>query len=179
MEELFEKKLACEEKFNGRVIHVHVDTVELPNGNTSTREVVNHPGGVGILALDGEGRVLIVRQFRYAYGKVLTEIPAGKLERGEDPYEAAMRELREETGAVTDTLTSLGEIYPTPGYCDEIIRLYLARDLRWGEMDLDDDEFLNVERVPFAWLVEEILAGRIRDAKTIAAVLKAKALLQL
>ena len=177
--ELFEKKLSCEEKFNGRVIHVHLDTVELPNGKISTREVVNHPGGVGILALDERNQVLVVRQFRYAYGKVLTEIPAGKLERGEDPYDAAMRELREETGAMTDSLTSLGEIYPTPGYCDEVIRLYLAQNLRWGEMDPDDDEFLHVDRVPFARLEEEILAGRIRDAKTIVAVLKAKSLLHL
>lgn len=177
--ELFERRLSCEEKFNGRVIHVHLDTVELPNGKTSTREIVNHPGGVGILALDEKNQVLVVRQFRYAFGKVLTEIPAGKLEYGEDPYAAAMRELREETGAVTDSLTPLGEIYPTPGYCDEVIRLYLARNLRWGEMDLDEDEFLRVDRMPFAQLEEEILAGRICDAKTVAAVLKAKALLNL
>lgn len=177
--ELYEKTLEQISKFEGRVIHVHVDTVELPNGCTSTREIVNHPGGVGILALDEDNNVLVVRQFRYAFGRTLLEIPAGKLERGEDPYQAAMRELREETGAICDKLTSLGELYPTPGYCDEIIRLYLARDLRWGEMHLDEDEFLTVGRVPFQELVDQILAGEIRDAKTCAAILKAKLLLGL
>lgn len=177
--ELYEKTLDQISKFEGRVIHVHVDTVELPNGSTSTREIVNHPGGVGILALDENNNVLVVRQYRYAFGRVLLEIPAGKLERGEDPYEAAMRELREETGATCEKLQSLGEIFPTPGYCDEIIRLYLARDLRWGEMDLDEDEFLTVSRVPFQELVDQILAGEIRDAKTCTAILKAKLLLGL
>lgn len=177
--ELYEKTLEQISKFEGRVIHVHVDTVELPNGCTSTREIVNHPGGVGILALDEDNNVLVVRQFRYAFGRTLLEIPAGKLERGEDPYQAAMRELREETGAICDKLTSLGELYPTPGYCDEIIRLYLARDLCWGEMHLDEDEFLTVGRVPFQELVDQILAGEIRDAKTCAAILKAKLLLGL
>ena len=175
--DLLEKKLSREEKFNGRVLHVHVDTVALPNGHTSTREIVDHPGGVGILALDEADRVLIVRQFRYAYGQVLTEIPAGKLERGEDPYAAALRELREETGAQVDALTSLGEIYPSPGYCNEIIRLYLARDLRWGEMSPDDDEFLDVDRIPFDALCAQVLSGEIRDSKTCVAVLRAKALL--
>lgn len=177
--ELYEKTLDQISKFEGRVIHVHVDTVELPNGSTSTREIVNHPGGVGILALDENNNVLVVRQYRYAFGRVLLEIPAGKLERGEDPYEAAMRELREETGATCEKLQSLGEIFPTPGYCDEIILLYLARDLRWGEMDLDEDEFLTVSRVPFQELVDQILAGEIRDAKTCTAILKAKLLLGL
>lgn len=177
--ELFEKTLDQISKFEGRVIHVHVDTVELPNGRTSTREIVNHPGGVGILALDQDNNVLVVRQFRYAFGRILLEIPAGKLERGEDPYEAAMRELKEETGASCEKLVSLGELYPTPGYCDEIIRLYLARDLSWGDMHLDDDEFLTVGRVPFQEMVDRILAGEIRDAKTCAAVLKAKLLLDL
>lgn len=177
--ELYEKTLEQVSKFEGRVIHVHVDTVELPNGRTATREIVNHPGGVGILALDENNNVLVVRQYRYAFGRTLLEIPAGKLEKGEDPYQAAMRELREETGAACEKLQSLGEIFPTPGYCDEIIRLYLARDLRWGEMDLDEDEFLTVSRVPFQELVDRVLAGEIRDAKTCAALLKAKLLLGL
>lgn len=177
--ELYEKTLEQVSKFEGRVIHVHVDTVELPNGRTATREIVNHPGGVGILALDENNNVLVVRQYRYAFGRTLLEIPAGKLEKGEDPYQAAMRELREETGAACEKLQSLGEIFPTPGYCDEIIRLYLARDLRWGEMDLDEDEFLTVSRVPFQELVDRVLSGEIRDAKTCAALLKAKLLLGL
>jgi len=153
--------------------------VALPNGATASREIVDHPGGVGILALDENNNVLTVTQFRYAYGQTLLEIPAGKLEYGEDPYAAAMRELREETGATTKNLVAMGEFYPTPGFCNEIIRLYLARDLSWGEMDLDEDEFLNVERIPFDTMLRRVLAGEIRDAKTCIAIMKAKLLLEL
>ena len=177
--ELTEKTLSSETIFDGRILHVRRDTVLLPNGHQSTREVVDHPGGVGILALDGQGRALLVSQFRYPYGQVLREIPAGKLEYGEDPAQAAVRELREETGAVAGSFQSLGELYPSPGYCGEIIRIYLARELSFGDASPDEDEFLGLERVPFAQLVEQVLSGEIRDAKTIAAVLKAKLLLGL
>ena len=176
---LTEKKLSSEKIFDGRILHIRRDTVELPDGAQSTREVVDHPGGVCILALDDQNRVLLVSQFRYPYEKVLREIPAGKLEYGEDPREAAVRELREETGAVAGKFQSLGELYPSPGYCGEIIRMYLARDLTFGETHLDEDEFLDLERVPFDQLTEQVLSGEIRDAKTIAAVLKAKLLLKL
>ncbi|MCI8419321.1 MAG: NUDIX hydrolase [Oscillospiraceae bacterium] len=176
---LTEKKLSSEKIFDGRILHIRRDTVELPDGAQSTREVVDHPGGVCVLALDDEGRVLLVRQFRYPYEKVLTEIPAGKLEYGEDPEKAALRELREETGAVPGKFRSLGELYPSPGYCGEIIRLYLAQELTFGETALDEDEFLDVERMPFGELTELVLQGEIRDAKTIAAVLKTKLLLGL
>ena len=151
---LTEKKLSSEKIFDGRILHIRRDTVELPDGAQSTREVVDHPGGVCVLALDDEGRVLLVRQFRYPYEKVLTEIPAGKLEYGEDPEKAALRELREETGAVPGKFRSLGELYPSPGYCGEIIRLYLAQELTFGETALDEDEFLDVERMPFGELTE-------------------------
>ena len=174
--ELTEKTLSSQTMFDGRIIHVRRDVIELPNGKEAFREVVDHPGGVCVLALDGEGRVLIVSQYRYPYNKVLREIPAGKLERGEDPREAAIRELREETGAAAGRFESLGELYPSPGYCGEIIRMYLARDLTFGVTDLDEDEFLNLERVPFEALVQQVLSGEVRDAKTIAAVLKAKVL---
>ena len=177
--ELTEKTLSSETIFDGRILHVRRDTVLLPNGHQSTREVVDHPGGVGVLALDGQGRALLVSQFRYPYGQVLREIPAGKLEYGEDPAQAAVRELREETGAVAGSFQSLGELYPSPGSCGEIIRMYLARDLSFGDTDPDEDEFLGLERVPFSQLVEQVLSGEIRDAKTIAAVLKAKLLLGL
>ena len=176
---LTEKTLSSETMFDGRIIHVRRDSVELPNGDRSFREVVDHHGGVCILALDEEDRVLLVRQFRYPYREVLREVPAGKLEPGEDPETAALRELREETGAAPGRFRSLGELYPSPGYCGEIIRMYLAQDLTFGEAHLDEDEFLTVERVPFAELVEQVLAGDIRDAKTIAAVLKTKLLLGL
>ena len=177
--ELTEKTLSSETIFDGRILHVRRDTVLLPNGHQSTREVVDHPGGVGVLALDGQGRALLVSQFRYPYGQVLREIPAGKLEYGEDPAQAAVRELREETGAVAGSFQSLGELYPSPGYCGEIIRIYLARELSFGDASPDEDEFLGLERVPFSQLVEQVLSGEIRDAKTIAAVLKAKLLLGL
>ena len=177
--DLTERKLGREDKFAGRIVTVHVDTVELPNGETATREVVDHPGGVCILALDSQDRALLVSQFRYPYEKVLRELPAGKLEYGEDPREAAIRELKEETGAEAGAFSSLGELYPSPGYCGEIIRMYLAQDLRFGETHLDEDEFLNLERIPFDRLVEQVLSGEVKDAKTIAAVLKAKLLLKL
>ena len=175
--EMMENKISGETVFDGKIMHVRRDIVELSDGSEAFREVVDHSGGVCVLALDDEGRVLTVRQFRYPFERVLQEIPAGKLERGEDPDEAAARELREETGAVAGRMERLGEIYPTPAYCGEIIRMYLARDLVFGENDLDEGEFLDVERVPFDELVEKVLAGEIRDAKTVAAVLKAKILL--
>lgn len=174
--ELTEKTLSSEKIFDGRILHVRRDTVLLPNGHQSTREVVDHPGGVCVLALDDQERVLVVSQFRYPYGEVLRELPAGKLEYGEDPAQAAIRELREETGAVAGTFQPLGELYPSPGYCGEIIRMYLARDLSFGDTAPDEDEFLGLERVPFSQLVEQVLSGEIKDAKTIAAVLKVKLL---
>lgn len=175
--ELTEKTLSSEKIFDGKILHIRKDTILLPDGHQAFREVVDHPGGVCVLALDEQDRVLLVKQFRYPYMKVLRELPAGKLEYGEDPREAAIRELREETGAAPGKFESLGELYPSPGYCGEIIRMYLARDLQFGETHLDEDEFLTLERVPFDTLVQEVVSGEIRDAKTIAAVLKAKVIL--
>lgn len=175
--ELKEKRLSGETVFDGKIMHVRRDIVQLSDGSEAFREVVDHSGGVCVLALDDEGRALIVRQFRYPHEKVLCEIPAGKLERGEDPFAAAQRELKEETGAVAQQWDSLGEIYPTPAYCGEIIRMYMARELKFGENALDEGEFLEVERIDFDLLVQKVLAGEIRDAKTVAAVLKAKLLL--
>ena len=177
--DLTEKTLSSEKIFDGRILHVRRDTIELPDGSKGYREVVDHPGGVCVLALDDENRALLVSQYRYPYEKVLREIPAGKLEYGEDPTQAAIRELKEETGAVAGDFRPLGELYPSPGYCGEIIRMDLARELTFGETHLDKDEFLNLERIPFDQLVEQVLSGEIRDAKTIAAVLKGKLLLNL
>ena len=177
--ELTEKRLSTEQIFDGRILHIRRDLVELPDGTQSVREVVDHPGGVCILALDEENQALLVSQFRYPYEQVVRELPAGKLEYGEDPDAAAIRELKEETGAAPGEFRSLGELYPSPGYCGEIIRMYLARDLSFGEAHLDADEFLNLERIPFSQLVEQVLSGEIKDAKTIAAALKAKLLLEL
>jgi len=178
--DLTERMLSREEKFRGRIVNVHVDTVTLPGGGTAAREVVDHPGGVAVLALDESNNVLTVSQYRYPFGKVLLEIPAGKLDHpGEDPYEAGLRELKEETGAVPGVYESLGRVLPSPGCYGEILHLYLARDLKMEEQHLDVDEFLNVERVPFGEMVRRCLSGEIEDAKTVAAVLKAKLLLNL
>ncbi|MDE7262697.1 MAG: NUDIX hydrolase [Oscillospiraceae bacterium] len=177
--EVKETTLASEKIYDGRILHIRRDTVRLPDGSEAIREVADHSGGVCVLALDSQDRALLVSQFRYPYKKVLWELPAGKLEPGEDPREAAVRELREETGAVAGEFVSLGELYPSPGYCGEIIRMYFARQLTFGEAHLDEDEFLNMERVPFAQLAERVLSGEIKDAKTIAAVLKAKLLYNL
>lgn len=178
--ELAERKLSRKEIFKGVIVNVHVDTVALPNGDTTIREVVDHPGGVGVLALDENNNVLTVTQYRYPFGKALLEIPAGKLDHpGEDPYEAGLRELKEETGAVPGVYKYLGRLLPSPGCYGEILHLYLAQDLRMEEQHLDEDEFLNVERIPFDEMVRRCLSGEIEDAKTVTAVLKAKLLLNL
>lgn len=178
--ELTERRLSRKDIFAGRIVTVHVDTVALSNGESAAREVVDHPGGVAVLPLDGENNVLAVTQYRYPFGRTTLEIPAGKLDHpGEDPYEAGLRELREETGAVPGIYKSLGRILPSPGCYGEILHLYLAQDLRMERQHLDEDEFLNVERIPFGEMVRRCLSGEIEDAKTVAAVLKAKILLNL
>ena len=171
--ELRETTLSSVIAFKGRLLKLRVDQAKLPNGDTAGREVVEHPGGVAILALTDEDEALLVQQFRYPYGEILTEIPAGKREPNEDPLTTGMRELAEETGATADRFSPLGVVYPTPGYCNEIIYLYLATGLHFAEMHPDEDEFLAVKRMPLKALVDEVLAGNIPDAKTQVAVLKA------
>lgn len=177
--DLAEKTLSREEKFQGRILSVHVDKVLLPNGSTSTREVVEHVDGVAVLPLDERNNVLTVTQYRYVFGKTLLEIPAGKLDPGEDPVTGALRELKEETGAVPDTFLPLGRILPSPGCFSETLHLFLAKGLHMEAQRLDPDEFLRVERVPFDEMVHRCLNGEIEDAKTVAAVLKAKVQLNL
>lgn len=169
---LSEKPLSADYKYRGRIINLRVDTAELPNGATATREVVEHPGGVCVAALTEDGCLLFVRQFRYPYQTVLLELPAGKLDPGEDPLEAGKRELREETGAKASRYESLGTLYPSPGYCGEIIHLYAASGLTFGETAPDEDEFLEVEKIPLEEAARMVLEGEIPDAKTQAAVLK-------
>lgn len=177
-EEMREEKITGEEIFKGRVVHLVQDSVRLPDGRTSTREVIHHPGGVGILPLMPDGTVLTVRQFRYPGGEVLTEIPAGKLEYGEDPLDCGKRELSEEVGAEADKWVFLGNIYPTPAYDDEIIRVYLATELHFGDQHLDPGEFLNVVPMQLSELYEKVMEGKICDAKTQIGVLKTMALLK-
>ena len=176
---LTEKMLRREDKFQGKIVSVHVDEVELPNGHTSIREVVDHVDGVTVLPLDENNNVLTVTQYRYVFGRPLLELPAGKLDPGEDPVTGALRELKEETGAIPGEFRSLGRIIPAPGCYGETLHLYLARDLRMEDQALDPDEFLNVERIPFDEMVRRCTDGDIEDAKTVAAVLRAKVLLDL
>ncbi len=169
---LTEIPLTQETIYKGRIITLRVDKARLPNGSEATREVVEHPGGVCVAALTDDDCLLFVRQFRYPYGEVLLELPAGKLDRGEDPLEAGKRERAEETGASATDYESLGKLYPSPGYCGEIIHLYMARNLSFGVMHPDEDEFLEVEKIPLEEAVRMVVDNQIPDAKTQAAVLK-------
>lgn len=174
--ELTEKTINSREVFKGRIIRVRFDTVRLPNGKECTREVVEHPGGVAILAIDSEDRVLLVRQYRYPFERVLTEIPAGKREPGEPPFITAQRELQEEVGATADTWTELGTLIPSPGCYGETLYLYMAQDLHFGATHPDEDEFLEPLRVPLDEAVRQCMDGTLTDAKTVAAILKGKIL---
>ncbi len=173
--ELTEKTLTSREVYRGRILRVREDTVRLPNGKTAEREVAEHPGGVGILALDG-GDVLLVRQYRYAFSRVLTEIPAGKREPGEEPFVTAQRELREEIGATAGKWTELGALIASPGCYGEVLYLYMAQELTFGDTHPDEDEFLDVVRMPFDRAVELCMTGELTDAKTVIALLKWKLL---
>ena len=174
--DLTEKTLESREVYRGRILRVREDRVLLPNGQEAQREIVEHPGGVGILALDADGCAVMVRQYRYAFGQTLLEIPAGKREKGEQPDETARRELQEEVGATAREWQSLGEVIASPGCYDEVLYLYLAQDLTFGAQHPDEDEFLNVERIPFDELLRRCLQNEVQDAKPVAAVLKAKLL---
>ena len=175
---LLEKTLTSETKFEGRIIKVLRDTVELENGKTSAREVVCHNGGVCVAALTEQNEVLLVRQFRYPYKEVLLELPAGKLEKGEDPFEAVKREQMEETGTTGENYISLGNLYPSHRYCGEIISIWACRLAQKGEMHLDEDEFLEVERIPLDKAVEMVLNNEIPDSKTQVGILKTAALVK-
>ena len=175
--ELYEKKLTSRQVFDGGVVKLFVDEVELPDGKKSVREIVRHPGAVCVVPVTDEGEVIMVRQFRYAFGEVLLEVPAGKLEPGEDPLSAALRELEEETGTVAQNVVHLGELYTTVAIFDEKIQMYLARGLTYKNAHPDDGEFLEVEKIPLSTLVEMVMRGEIKDSKTQVAILKAHSIL--
>ncbi len=158
--------------FSGRIIEVKKDDIQLENGKKSIREVVVHHGGVCVAAIDQEDRLLLVRQFRYPYGKELLELPAGKIELGEDPRECGIRELQEECGCTADRFEKLAQLYPTPAYCTEVIHIYRASGLHESVQKLDDGEFLDVLRIPFAQAVQMVMDGEISDAKTQIGILK-------
>ncbi len=170
---LSEECISSEEIFNGNVIHVRVDKVKLENGSESFREVVHHNGGVCVLPLTDENEVIFVKQFRYPYMEAVLEIPAGKLEKGENHYDAGKRELLEETGCTCGNYQYLGQLYPSPGYVDEVIHLYLADKLEYQKQQLDDDEFLDIIKIPFEKAVDMVMSGEIKDSKTQVCILKA------
>lgn len=171
---LQEIQVSSETIYDGNVLHVREDMVELPNKNIASRELIRHIGAVCVIPVTDDGKVIVERQFRYPVNRVILEIPAGKLDSAdEDRLEAAKRELREETGMTAEKWTDIGEYLPAPAYSDERITMYLATGLHSGEQDLDDDEFLEVFRVPLKELVDDVMAGKISDGKTQIAVLKA------
>ena len=170
--ELWEKTLESTTLYQGKILTLRRDRVALPSGREALREVVDHPGGVCILPVDKQGRLLFVRQYRYAYGQPLLELPAGKLEPGEEPYPAALRELEEETGHTAALLHPLGKVYPTPGCMNEVLHLYYADTLTETAQHLDEDEFLNVEPIPLEQAVRMALDGEIPDGKSQIALLK-------
>ena len=175
---LREVRTGSEEIFDGVVLHVQRDTVRLPNGNDAVREVIRHIGAVCVIPVLDNGDVVMERQYRYPLDRVILEIPAGKLDApDEDRLSAIRRELREETGYTAEEWTVIGDFHPAPAYSDEFITMYMARKLRKGDRHLDEDEFLDVCTVPLKDLVEDVMAGRISDAKTQVCILKAARLL--
>ena len=171
----YEKTLSSEVLFEGRVVTLTKDVALLENGETSIREVVHHHGGACIVPYFEDGTICMVRQFRYAMQQELWELPAGKLEKGEDHRDAAIRELKEEPGAPAGRLEYLGEVFPTPGMYTEVFHMYFADQLDFGEACPDEDEFLSVEKVALTELEAMIADGRMNDAKTISIYAMAKA----
>ncbi len=173
-----EERIGGEIKYKGIIVTVRLDQARLVNGDLVKREVVEHPGGVTILPVDGEGNCTLVRQFRYPFGRMMLEAPAGKLEPGEDHRTCAERELSEETGLTADRLIYLGGCCTSPGFSTEVLHIYLALGLHPGQSHPDQDEFLNVEKMSLEKLVELVMNGEIDDAKTIVAALKAQKFLE-
>lgn len=171
-----EKTVASEKVFQGRIIDVRVETVEFDNGRTAYREVVDHPGGVGVLALTDDQRIIMVKQFRKPIEQAIWEIPAGKLNKGEDPLECGKRELEEETGFKAKEFVSLGYFYPTPGFANEVTHLFFAKGLYMGKTNPDEDEFLEIEEISVEKIRDMIGKNQINDAKTVIAFLKCELL---
>ena len=173
-----EKTINTDYKFIGEIIKLRVDTVTTPSGNTATRELVEHPGGVAVVALTDDHKIIMEWQYRRPFDRNVYEIPAGKRDIGEDPLSCGKRELEEETGFKAKKFTYLGSMLPTPGFCSEVLHMYVATGLYEGHVKRDQDEFLELEQVPIESVVEKILNGEIVDAKTCVAVLKVNELIR-
>lgn len=169
-----EKQKSSELIFDGKVLHLYRDEIYLPDGREAFREFCKHIGAVCVVPVTDEGEIICVRQYRYAVSRVMLEIPAGKLDsKNEDPREATLRELREETGATCKSLTYMGKYYSSPAILDECIHMFLAEGLEFGETDFDEDEFIEIVKIPVDELVAMIMRGEIYDGKTQAAVMRA------
>ncbi|HOC09917.1 MAG TPA: NUDIX hydrolase [Bacillota bacterium] len=166
-----EKTLESKRVYEGRIINLRLDSVSLENGNTAMREVVEHPGAVGIVALKENGDIVMVKQYRKAVEQVLLELPAGKLEQGENPLDCAARELTEETGYTAGDLRYLVSFYTSPGFSNEVMHMFLATDLKEGKNDPDDDEMVETVEISRDRAMDMILKGEIKDGKTIAGIL--------
>ena len=169
--ELYEKKISSKKIFEGEIVELFVDKVKLPNNKIAIREKVTHPGAVGIVPVSKEGKIILVKQFRYPLGSVLLEIPAGKLGKNENPLDCARRELREEIGATGGKLIHLTTFYTSPGFCNEVLYLYLAINFEKKENNLDDDEFLRIVELKMKDALSYVENGKLKDAKTIIGIL--------
>lgn len=174
--EMREKTLSQKYYFQGNIMSARLDQVKLPNGKTAPREICEHLGGVGVLPIDKDGNIILVRQYRYPYDELTLEIPAGKLDHGEgeDIEACGMRELKEETGCTAGRIVPLGCIYPSPGFLTEVVHMFAALDLTEGEMQPDEDEFVEVVRLPLAEVEAMVERNEIRDGKTVVALYRAR-----
>ncbi len=158
--------------YDGKILQLYNDEILTPGGKVAYREYVNHHGGASVLAVDDDNNIYMVEQYRYAYKQLLLEIPAGKLEKGEDAKVCAIRELKEEIGAECKEIKQMALVYPTPGYTNEPLYIFVATGLTFGDTKWDDDEYLNIKKIPFDRALEMVKSGEIKDGKSVVAILR-------
>jgi len=158
--------------YDGKILQLYNDEILTPGGKIAHREYINHHGGASVLPIDEDGNIYLVEQYRYAYRQLLLEIPAGKLEKGEDAKKCAIRELKEEIGAECKEIKDMGIVYPTPGYTNEPLHIYVATGLTFGDTNWDEDEYINIKKIPFKNALEMVKSGEIKDGKSVVAILR-------